>query len=161
MLVFLGLILTGVDAAEADEELEVSIETVFGQGNTYASLLWATFAVSIGTWVLLRLQYYAGDTIYWLWQRGKRKAADAKPLMRFKGARRADTRTRIHTQRMPRSTARCARPETAGGGCRVRGHVAGGHQAAAGHHARAHPRVGHRRRDADARHGRLHRGGRQ
>lgn len=168
ILVFLGLILTGVDATDADPELSSSIENIFGQGDTYSALLWSTFAVSLATWALLRMQYYAGDRIYWFWQRGKRKEAGAQPLMTFKGAPPSlppparypllrGSACSLAGSAGARAAKRQSARQTAAR--RVGGHVAGGHQAARGHDARAHPRVGHRRRYEDARHGRLYCGG--
>ena len=53
-LVFLALILTGVDAVEADDAIPMNIENVFGNGNSYNALLWSTFFVSLLTWLLYR-----------------------------------------------------------------------------------------------------------
>eukprot|EP00892_Ulva_mutabilis_P010777 jgi/Ulvmu1/8071/UM004_0308.1 len=75
-LVLLGLLLTGRDAVEADG-LDMSIQNIFGNGDPFSSLLWATFFVSLVTWGLFRIQYHHDGVVQPFWSKHK----DAKPFM--------------------------------------------------------------------------------
>ena len=84
ILVIFGLILTGIDAVQADPELPMSIQNVFGEGDSSNSLLWATLVVTILTWGLFRFTYHDGKRLMTMF-RGKRTEG-AQPMMHFKGA---------------------------------------------------------------------------
>lgn len=86
--VLLGLILTGIDSAEADG-IDKSVQNIFGNGDPFASLLWATFFVSLLTWGLYRLQYHHNGQVQPFWN----KHEDAKPFMTLRGA---DRRHAVH-----------------------------------------------------------------
>ena len=55
---------------------------VFGNGDSYNSLLWTTFFVSLLSWGLYRMQYFEGDKHMWFFNKSKK----AQPILRFKRA---------------------------------------------------------------------------
>lgn len=79
--VLLGLILTGRDSVKADG-ISMSVQNIFGNGNPFSSLLWATFFVSLVTWGLYRVQYHHEGQVQPFWSRHK----DAKAFMTLGGA---------------------------------------------------------------------------
>ena len=81
-LVFLGLILTGVDAVQASPGMKMSIENVFGESDSSNSLLWATLFVSVLCWGLYRIQYHNGKQIFWRLKRPR----GTEPILKLKGA---------------------------------------------------------------------------
>ena len=83
-LVLLGLILTGVDAVQANPDLSMNIQNVFGEGDSSNSLLWATLVATLLTWALFRLTYHDGKGLMTIFK-GKRTRG-AQPMMHFKGA---------------------------------------------------------------------------
>lgn len=81
LFMLLGLILTGRDSVEADG-ISMSVQNIFGNGDPFSSLLWATFTVSLLSWVLYRVQYHHDGQVQPFWSKHK----DAKPFMTLSGA---------------------------------------------------------------------------
>ena len=76
--VLLGLVLTGYHAT-VDAGGPVTAADIFGNGDSYLALMWASFAGSATTWVMSRLQYYdplsPSPTLQWPTWRGCRCGA--------------------------------------------------------------------------------------
>lgn len=97
-LVLLGLILTGRDAVEADG-ISMSVQNIFGNGDPFSSLLWATFFVSLVTWGLYRFQYHHDGQVQPFWNKHK----EARPFLTLSGAP-------LHHHRAGRQRAMHPRP---------------------------------------------------
>eukprot|EP00186_Timspurckia_oligopyrenoides_P002764 CAMPEP_0182442866 /NCGR_PEP_ID=MMETSP1172-20130603/1729_1 /TAXON_ID=708627 /ORGANISM="Timspurckia oligopyrenoides, Strain CCMP3278" /LENGTH=771 /DNA_ID=CAMNT_0024637933 /DNA_START=99 /DNA_END=2414 /DNA_ORIENTATION=+ len=81
-LVVLALILTGLDGAKANGEA-INAANIFGNGDSYSSILWGAFVGSIVIWVMCRFQYvsdgkFVNQWSYWM----KLKShPNARPLL--------------------------------------------------------------------------------
>ena len=67
---------------EADPDQSMSIQNVFGGGDSYNSLLWSTFFVTLVTWGLFRVQYHKDGRLMTIFNKEK----GAQPIMKMRGA---------------------------------------------------------------------------
>mmetsp|Transcript_12418 Transcript_12418/g.22436 ORF Transcript_12418/g.22436 Transcript_12418/m.22436 type:complete len:794 (-) Transcript_12418:131-2512(-) len=70
IVVLVGLILTGVDGAKANGEPQTAAN-IFGNGDSYSSILWGSFVGSIVIWLMCRFQYiedghFVNQWAYWI-----------------------------------------------------------------------------------------------